>query len=535
MTGALPFPGDYPPDDFGMGFDTMEPPAPAAPGGLPLPGGLSPETRQILMDQIKKLSQPQERKPSLWSDPAFLAGLTLLGGGNLGQAGMAAARMGAQADQNREIGETRRATALASLSGQLAQGERLSAQQKLLSDKARREAVGSALSLVPATQRGRLGKLLQGSQIDPSDLAAVFGVIEQNQLPLAPNFKSVQGVGLVDISGDQPQVVIPAQRAPQATPEFQQKLIAAGFTPGTPEFQAEVKKMLGGGGGPFTGAGMDPQMANILLKGDPMSADYELAFLDRYGPRQVTQPDGTTVVMQPPVPMGIPRPGTPRQAGAPAQAMPSPPVQQPSAGPAPAGPPVSTTPLPGGGSVSRVGEPRISPAEKAKMDKAIAEAATLSNSLDDYVNAFSEAGASERAMSVAGVNTPSNTAYSNAALLAKGEVLFELGVLNGPDLTIIQKTLADPSTLKGQVAGPEAAKAAATTVRRLIQDRLNASRRQQNLPPLDIAQYGKSLRGKPGDPGRSGRFATMAPDDLKKVDVSTLSAEELEAFIEATK
>ena len=110
------------------------------------------------------------------------------------------------------------------------------------------------------------------------------------------------------------------------------------------------------------------------------------------------------------------------------------------------------------------------------------------------MKAFEGAKPGERAQSVLGVNTASNTAYSNAALLAKGDVLYQLGVLNGPDLTILQKTLADPSTLRGQAAGAGAAKAAAESVRRLIQDRINAARQQQGLPALDVAEYGRGLR-----------------------------------------
>lgn len=198
MTGGLPFP-EYEGDPMGMdgSMAALMPPG----GGLPPPSSLSPQTRMILMEQIKRLSQPQERKPSLWTDPAFLAGLTLLGGGNMGQAGMAAARIAATAEQAREMGDARRASAISGLTGKLADADKASVEEA----KARRDATAKALSLVPSTKRGLLGKLLRESQVDPTDIPAVYGLIEQNQLPLAGNFEFKDGI-LWDMSGDRPTI-----------------------------------------------------------------------------------------------------------------------------------------------------------------------------------------------------------------------------------------------------------------------------------------------------------------------------------------
>jgi len=544
MTGALPAPDDLMEigggadlspwmGDSGLDPSTMQ-------GALPPPSALSPETRKILMEQIQRLSAPREQKRNLWTDPGFLAGMTLLGRGNMGQAAMAAAQAQARQDQTNELGETRRATALASLTGQLSRGDQMAAMMGAKTTAAQQKALAGALSLVAPTQRGVLYKAINEKQIDPTNLGAVYDFIGQNGLKLAPSLKAVAGVGLVDTSGEQPKVIVPVQHAPNAPPsavaeyEYARK---QGFTGTLLDFEREKAKR-SGGDGTFKGSGMDPQSANLILSGDPMSPEYEIAYLTLYGPRQIQQADGTVVVMQPPVPQGIPKPGTPRQGAQTApQAIPAPPMPsgQSPAGQLPASPsgaPASaTTALPGGGSVTRVGEPRLSPADKAKVDNVISNAATISNALEDFAKAYEGAGPGERVSSVLGATTNLNTAYNKAALLAKSEELFNLGVLNGPDLDIIRRTLPDPSTIKGQYSGPEAARAATESVRVLLQDRLNAAMKQRGLPPIDLVQYGKTLRprdgAKTGDPAKEGRFSSMGAGDLLKVDPKTLSPDEL--------
>ena len=68
-------------------------------------------------------------------------------------------------------------------------------------------------------------------------------------------------------------------------------------------------------------------------------------------------------------------------------------------------------------------------------------------------------------------------------------------------------------------------------MRVLLQDRLNAAMKQRGLPPIDLVQYGKTLRprdgAKTGDPAKEGRFSSMGAGDLLKVDPKTLSPDEL--------
>ncbi|MBM3549659.1 MAG: hypothetical protein FJX54_22195 [Alphaproteobacteria bacterium] len=356
--GGLPYPSSQDETmDYGGWLDEPEangmlqrlPFVPGQRGGLPPPSMLSPDTRKIIMDQINRLSKQSERKTSLWTDPAFLAGMTLLGGGDMGRAAMVASQAEARAEQSREFGDAKRATALSSLTGRLTEYDKAAAEAA----KGKREAIGKALALVPPTQRGRLGKLIMDTQTDPADPIAITQLIEQNQIPMAPNLKQVPGVGLVDMTGDQPKVVLPVQHAPAAPVAEYEYAKRQGFKGTLMEYEAEKAKR--GSGGPFAGTGMDAQTMNLLKSGDPMSPEYEMAYLHLYGPRQVQNFDGTYTIFNPPIPKGIVPPGTPRTA-APQSA---PQAQAVPASPAPPASAAATTPLPGGGSVTRVGDPRL--------------------------------------------------------------------------------------------------------------------------------------------------------------------------------
>jgi hypothetical protein len=93
----------------------------------------------------------------------------------------------------------------------------------------------------------------------------------------------------------------------------------------------------------------------------------------------------------------------------------------------------------------------------------------------------------DRLMSLGGATTGLNTSYNVAALLAKGEALFNLGVLNGPDLDIIRRTLPDPSTLRGGAASSKAVDAAVDKVINVIKTKVEAREKQ-----LGIGQQGAS-------------------------------------------
>lgn len=132
--------------------------------------------------------------------------------------------------------------------------------------------------------------------------------------------------------------------------------------------------------------------------------------------------------------------------------------------------------------------------EIEKLQTARSEAATIVSALEDFRREFENAGTWDAVKSVAGANTPLNTAYNTAALLAKGEQLFNLGVLNGPDLDIIRRTLPDPSTPKGAMTSPANMSAAVGKVVDLLQTRLAAREKQLGLPVTDVRGMANEIR-----------------------------------------
>ncbi len=191
--------------------------------------------------------------------------------------------------------------------------------------------------------------------------------------------------------------------------------------------------------GPFTGTSMDAQARNIVLQGDPTSPQYAAAYAHLSEAKTTFDPaTGRPVTISPD--MRWARPPAGMQGSAP-QAN---------------GQPGVVTTLPNGQSVTFVDGPnRATKEDLQKYKQAQIEADTLLGALDDYRKTFSGASNTQRLESITGVNTPLNTSYNNAALLAKGEVLYNLGVLNGPDLDIIRRTLADPSTFKSLAVSSE--------------------------------------------------------------------------------
>ena len=109
---------------------------------------------------------------------------------------------------------------------------------------------------------------------------------------------------------------------------------------------------------------------------------------------------------------------------------------------------------PGGGQGGRGygDKPQTVGPDPEKLRQAEIQSAGLLHSLEAFRKASKDASTWERTQTVAGQPTPLSTAWTNAALLAKGEALFQLGVLSGPDLDILRRALADPSTFGGWMA-----------------------------------------------------------------------------------
>ena len=279
--------------------------------------------------------------------------------------------------------------------------------------------------------------------------------------PGAPPAQSIPGAMPQIAQGDMPQTapVAPGQQPPSAAfsdlltrlpqgatllvnpktrlPTYDaQGRVAVQFPDGSRNFVEIPKPGKGGEAGPLTGTGMDQQMMNILLTGDPSTQQYAAAYAHMSRPRTTVDDQGRPITIQP---MDMTMFGKPTfgRGGQPT-------------GPAPLPEGTVQQDLPGGGTVTvmpSVAEKGPSQKEQADLREMRVEADKVRAAAQDYLNEWKKASPAERARSLTGANTPLNTAYNNFALLTKGDVLFKLGVLNGPDLGIIRRAIADPSTL----------------------------------------------------------------------------------------
>lgn len=114
------------------------------------------------------------------------------------------------------------------------------------------------------------------------------------------------------------------------------------------------------------------------------------------------------------------------------------------------------------------------------------EAATLVSALKKFKQSAKSASTTEKVKSIAGLGTELNSSYNSAALLAKGDVLFKLGVLNGPDLDIIRRTITDPSTFSSALVSDKDVAAQTDLIINLINTRLNEFEKNNNLSPTKL-------------------------------------------------
>jgi hypothetical protein len=219
--------------------------------------------------------------------------------------------------------------------------------------------------------------------------------------------------------------------------------------------------------GPLAGTGMDQQMMGWLLTKDPGSQEFAVARSYFSKARTTVDENNRPVTIQPMDLSMFPEASFGRGG-------------QPT-GPAPLPAGSTQAQIPGGGTVT-LGEPLApkgpSAKELADIRTARADAETIIGALEKFRSAAGEAGIGERGKSLIGMTTKANTAYNVAALLAKGEALFNLGVLNGPDLEVIRRTLPDPSTFKGASADKAAIDEAVGQVSDLLKARLAAKEKQ---------------------------------------------------------
>jgi hypothetical protein len=274
--------------------------------------------------------------------------------------------------------------------------------------------------------------------------------------------------------------------------ERQRNALAAGLQPGTPEYEQYI---LGRddneGGGPFEGNAMDAQASNILLTGNPASPEYAAAYAHLAQPKVTFDPTTQKLVTVSPDLSWAAKPGQSRGAlagNAPQVPMlpgatgnrPGPTVQNAQAMPQQSQSGMSgaeSFSVPGATVTSTPGT-GLSAADRSKIRQIRADAGSIKSALTRFKEVVKSSDWRDDLSAYGGGMTEGgrrlNSTYNSAALLTKAESLFNLGVLNGPDLELIRRTLPDPSTLPGLLTSESASGVAVDEIISLIDNRLAA-------------------------------------------------------------
>ena len=209
---------------------------------------------------------------------------------------------------------------------------------------------------------------------------------------------------------------------------------------------------------PFSGNAEFAQLGNMLLKGDPSSPEYLAAYNLAKRPRVTTDASGQSVTETPDM-SGYRLPIARGTGMGPAGGV--------QAGSVPGA-------LPG------------TPADRSKLKAMEAGAEPLLDTLAEFAETVKMAKPEDWASAFAGGTTEGGrkltSGWTNASLMAKGEELYNLGVLAKEDLVVLQNSLPNPSTLTGAATSKEAYITAITAMENLINRRLRAARRQYGDP-----------------------------------------------------
>lgn len=383
---------------------------------------------------------------------------------------------------------------------------------------------------VPENQRRAAASLIEAG-VEPEKLLP--SLLPKTSDP-KDRLLNVSGVGLVDISGETPRVVMAAKADPKDRYMNVPNVGLIDTSGDAPRVALPVPKE---DGGAFDGNGMDGQVYNKLLALGPKVANgtatpqeqqvYTLAYSHATQPRLVGDQVNGFQMMTPALPSQFPNPNATRQQP-PQSAAPQAPATQPTmptapivGGPAPSQVNVADrdTPRPATSDVSLMPEqpqaipaPTVAPlgqgtgvsaADRSKLKQIEADATTMIKTLDSFGSAVAGADFVDFADAFAGGNTAGgrklNTAWANAALMSKAEALYNLGVLNGPDLGVIRETLPDPSTFKGQFVSKGAYSEAVKGVKELITNKLEAYRIQYSGAKADKGSKGDSPKAGGGN------------------------------------
>jgi hypothetical protein len=209
--------------------------------------------------------------------------------------------------------------------------------------------------------------------------------------------------------------------------------------------QAKEDRELAAAGKPIPGDSVNAVNRNILIAGDPASPEYASAYAD-----YSAQKTESGTVFRPDMSMyREPTWKPPGGTGAGGRSYGTPEAKDvPTAG------------------------------DKSKLKEIETQGSSILAALETFRKTRTEAGGIERIATAMGVPTELATTYGNAALLAKGVALYELGVLNGPDLEILQRVLADPSTVSGGLVSSETVNKQVDQVKTLLETKISKAREQ---------------------------------------------------------
>lgn len=252
-------------------------------------------------------------------------------------------------------------------------------------------------------------------------------------------------------------------------------------------------------GGPFAGTAFDASAANILVRGNQPgpdaeairgSTEYSIAYANMTQPKVITDAEGRQVLYRPEVPKGIAPPMSSQPTGfgpmsAPAQPAPRPgPVAPPMGRPTP--PPANLKPdapgtffepdmhpelydpskaapsapvvsaVPGGGTTTVIPGTGQKPGEgevSGIRNQLNTVLPSMESALNGYEAALNDTSGFQRTLGpLGGAPTAKlKTLHTNALLQAKE--LFNLGVLNGPDYTLMTQMIDDPESATAMLRG----------------------------------------------------------------------------------
>jgi hypothetical protein len=217
----------------------------------------------------------------------------------------------------------------------------------------------------------------------------------------------------------------------------------------------------------YKGTGIEAQHMNNLAQADPSSQEYLLAY--RYFSKPRKAPDGSEIPAMDLT--GYPEPTFVR-SGKPAEPKPGEPQTPDQIGDGLQ--PGENKTLDNGLVVSKdytgavrvempdgtqtvkrpnqpkqiVAPAKLNPHDQSKLTEMKTTQTQVAIAADDFLKEWRAMSPGDRVKALAGVPTKATAAWTNLAMLVKGAAVYNLGVITGPDLKLLQGAVADPSSFK---------------------------------------------------------------------------------------